>query len=72
MTCTPYGINTHRLLVRGHRIENAADAQPIVETAASGRGGAVWPVFLAGGAALAVLLFILIRQKKRRKKEEDV
>ena len=23
MTCTPYGINTHRLLVRGTRIENA-------------------------------------------------
>jgi sortase A len=23
ITCTPYGINTHRLLVRGHRIENA-------------------------------------------------
>ena len=22
MTCTPYGINTHRLLVRGTRIEN--------------------------------------------------
>ena len=22
ITCTPYGINTHRLLVRGHRIEN--------------------------------------------------
>ena len=20
MTCTPYGINTHRLLVRGHRV----------------------------------------------------
>ena len=26
VTCTPYGVNTHRLLVRGHRIENAADA----------------------------------------------
>lgn len=24
MTCTPYGINSHRLLVRGHRIENAS------------------------------------------------
>ena len=24
ITCTPYGINTHRLLVRGHRIENIA------------------------------------------------
>jgi len=24
VTCTPYAVNTHRLLVRGHRIENAA------------------------------------------------
>lgn len=24
VTCTPYGINTHRLLVRGHRVENAS------------------------------------------------
>lgn len=24
LTCTPYGINTHRMLVRGHRIEKAA------------------------------------------------
>ena len=23
ITCTPYGINTHRLLVRGDRVENA-------------------------------------------------
>ena len=22
ITCTPYGVNTHRLLVRGHRVEN--------------------------------------------------
>ena len=29
LTCTPYGINTHRLLVRGHRIENEA-AEEIV------------------------------------------
>jgi sortase A len=25
VTCTPYGINTHRLLVRGHRTANLAD-----------------------------------------------
>ncbi|WP_356921643.1 class C sortase, partial [uncultured Dubosiella sp.] len=24
-TCTPYGINTHRLLVRGHRVDNLPD-----------------------------------------------
>lgn len=23
VTCTPYGINTHRMLVRGHRVENS-------------------------------------------------
>lgn len=27
MTCTPYGINTHRLLVRGHRIENLPEQE---------------------------------------------
>ena len=26
VTCTPYGVNSHRLLVRGHRVENDADA----------------------------------------------
>jgi len=26
VTCTPYGINTHRLLVRGYRTENAPDS----------------------------------------------
>jgi len=25
VTCTPYGVNTHRLLVRGHRVETAAN-----------------------------------------------
>ena len=25
ITCTPYGVNTHRLLVRGHRIANGAE-----------------------------------------------
>lgn len=25
VTCTPYGINTHRLLVRGHRVDGPAD-----------------------------------------------
>ncbi len=26
VTCTPYGINTHRLLVRGHRVENTFES----------------------------------------------
>ena len=35
MTCTPYGINSHRLLVRGHRIENLPEEEiksiPVVQ-----------------------------------------
>lgn len=33
VTCTPYGINTHRLLVRGHRIENQEESKTIRITA---------------------------------------
>ena len=33
VTCTPYGINSHRLLVRGHRVENHAGASTIRVTA---------------------------------------
>ena len=33
VTCTPYGINTHRLLVRGHRVENDAQAKAVRVTA---------------------------------------
>lgn len=29
VTCTPYGINTQRLLVRGHRVENAETASKV-------------------------------------------
>ena len=33
VTCTPYGINSHRLLVRGHRVENMEQAQTVRVTA---------------------------------------
>ena len=29
ITCTPYGINTHRLLVRGHRVETEVKRAPV-------------------------------------------
>lgn len=33
ITCTPYGINTHRLLVRGHRVENAFNGANVISEA---------------------------------------
>lgn len=64
VTCTPYGINTHRLLVRGHRIENAQEATQIRVTADAMQ---VEPLLVAPFAALpllAVLLVVLMLPKK--------
>lgn len=33
VTCTPYGVNSHRLLVRGHRVDNLEQSQVVRVTA---------------------------------------
>lgn len=66
MTCTPYGINTHRLLVRGRRVENAA-ARHINVTPDATR---IDPMIVAPVVALPILLILLavllIRFRKKR------
>ena len=79
LTCTPYGINSHRLLVRGHRIPNLdGDANVMADAMLVDRT-------LVAIAVAAVMLLILLmyfavtsskwyrdsrerRMKKRRKK----
>ncbi|MGF9660220.1 sortase, partial [Pantoea agglomerans] len=61
LTCTPTGVNTHRLLVRAERVDIAAVPPEIVELPSSGTATAVpWSailVLLVGlGIALAVAL----------------
>ena len=75
ITCTPYGINTHRLLVRAHRIDNLNGDAMVVADAIQIR-----PVFIAPFVAIPILLLLLIyvlistsarhRKKKRDLKEE--
>lgn len=70
VTCTPYGINTHRLLVRGHRIENIEVSESIWVTAEAGQ---IDPLIVAPFAAIPLLLVLLIMlfiPKKRRKNNE--
>lgn len=57
VTCTPYGINTHRLLVRGHRIDNAEDANTAFITADATQ---VEPILVAPMLAIPVLLILVI------------
>ena len=57
LTCTPYGINTHRLLVRGHRVENAETARTIRVTADAMQ---VEPLIVAPMVAAPILAVLLI------------
>lgn len=57
VTCTPYGINTHRLLVRGHRVSNAAEALAIRVTADALK---VDSVLVASAAAPPLLLIVML------------
>ena len=57
VTCTPYGINSHRLLVRGHRVENAAEAKVVRVTADAIQ---IEPLIVAPVVALPMLLILLI------------
>lgn len=66
ITCTPYGVNSHRLLVRGHRIETVennsirvpADAMQIDETIVAS--------FVSVPILLFLLIWLLIHYRKRR------
>jgi len=54
ITCTPYGINTHRLLVRGRRIENIAGDVVILP------GAELIPSYLVVTIVVVPLLFVVL------------
>ena len=70
VTCTPYGVNSHRLLVRGHRVENQEAAKTIRVTADAIQ---IEPLVVAPLVAVPMLLLLLVwllissGRKKRRK-----
>ena len=68
VTCTPYGINTHRLLVRGHRIENQAGASSTRVTAdAMQIEPAVIAPMVAAPILLLLMFWILLRKPRKEK-----
>ena len=71
MTCTPYGINTHRLLVRGSRIESEKEKLNVRVTADALK---IEPMYVAPFIAVPVLILMVIwvliitGNRKRRKR----
>ena len=62
ITCTPYGINSHRLLVRGTRIENAAPALYVTSNAYRIDSLVATPV-VAAPILLVLLIVLLVKYK---------
>ena len=67
VTCTPYGINTHRLLVRGHRVANQEDAENIRVTAEAMQVDTrIVAAFVAVPILLVLLIWLLVSTRKKR------
>ena len=68
VTCTPYGINTHRMLVRGHRIETQEEkvVRRVTSDAIQIEPVIVAP-FVAAPILFALLVVLMIPKSKRRK-----
>ena len=70
VTCTPYGINTHRLLVRGHRVANAQGDAPVIADAMQ-----IETIYIAPFLAVPILIllvigmFILTGRQQRRNRQ---
>ena len=78
VTCTPYGINSHRLLVRGTRIPYTEDVEKEAKNEENSKVKSTWrdeyfkalAVGLGGLSILGVIfiIIVLIKKKGRRKK----
>lgn len=70
VTCTPYGINTQRLLVRGHRVDNLAEYQSVRVAADAIQ---IEPLLVAPIVAIPILLVLIVglllpkKEKKSRR-----
>lgn len=62
VTCTPYGVNSHRLLVRGHRIANEAKEARVTSEASQVDPILVAP-FIAGLLLLVIPIFLSFKKR---------
>lgn len=72
VTCTPYGVNSHRLLVRGHRVENREEEGILRITADALMVDSrfVAPVIAAPIILVLILVLVVRTLRKRRRKSK--
>ena len=68
VTCTPYGVNTHRLLVRAKRVDYNEETKLIVPADATRYNNMIVAPFIA--APMILLLFVIFLFMTRKPKEK--
>ncbi len=69
MTCTPYGVNTHRFLVRGHRTRDLVKEETGDAAGGGGDAGRSFDQYIPYIAGAAVVIFILLYFLPGKKKQ---
>jgi len=65
MTCTPYGINTHRLLVRGIRVQNEEEENILVVEDAYRIDKLIITLVITIPILIILIIYIMIKPKKK-------
>lgn len=66
VTCTPYGVNSHRLLVRGHRIPNLEDDSIRVTADAMQVDRLIVASAIAVPILLVLIIWVLVHYRKKK------
>ena len=72
LTCTPYGINTHRLLVRGTRIDNVEEIKLIISSEAYKIDKLIVTITIAIPILFTIAIYILIKPNKKKINYKEV
>lgn len=64
VTCTPYGINSHRMLVRGSRVANAPESTDDGHVPSTGPSRSVFPIVLLVAVPAAIAALVVIKRKR--------
>ena len=70
VTCTPYGVNTHRLLVRAKRVDYNEETKLLVPADASRYNPLMVAPFIGGPVLFLAFVIFLFRTRKPKKKAD--
>lgn len=65
LTCTPYGINTHRLLIRGSRVQDGVEEKELDRIPQQKEENCLWIPLLGGCIIMIICIGITIKQVRK-------